>query len=143
MHDQYWDSWWVVIDSLDKKYTNPTLQLEGQGLLESPFVEDEELHNPSAICGVLRNLCRQGSDIGYSQFVVLDAEMADRDYVLMCHSIHASEGEEEISVRTVKVGLEILDTTMLALSGCHPGIDEVLEYAEGCEDGIYDRKKKA
>lgn len=129
---------WVVIDSLNKKYTEPTMQLDGEGILVPPFPSA----SPSDICTALRDLCWQGSDINYTQFIILDVETPGKDWVRLCHSSDAEKGKEEVEVEIVKVGLEVLDTTMFALSVCHPGMNEIVEHADGCEEGVYDRKKK-
>lgn len=136
-HNSYWEPYFVVIDDLSKSYKEATVRLDGRGALQSPFIGKSNRDIAKAV----RNLrLNNDSNLNYVQFMVLDEENIDKDWAWVVFAEDAEQKKDTISVLKVKVGHEIYDSTMLALSAASPNIDSLLEARETCKDQVYERR---
>lgn len=74
-----------------------------------------------------------GSDLHYVQFRALDEESIDKDWAWLAFAEDAEEQKDSINVVRIKVGHEIYDTTMLALSAGSPDIDSLSAGGPGAD----------
>lgn len=91
---------------------------------------------------MLRTLCAQGSDVNFAQFILLNHETAGKDWVYLYCSGDAEIEDENVTARGIKVGLEVVEETMMLVDSAHPGFEAIEEDTEDCEGGIYDRWKE-
>jgi hypothetical protein len=136
-HNAYWEPYFVIIDDMSKSYTQATVQLDGKGTFRSPFA-GKSLEDVAKAIRSLR--LDNNSDLNYVQYMVLDEENIDQDWAWVAFAEDAEDKNDSISVIKVKVGHEIYDSTMLALSAGSPGIDSLLEVRELCKDQVYERR---
>ncbi|KEQ92440.1 hypothetical protein AUEXF2481DRAFT_700569 [Aureobasidium subglaciale EXF-2481] len=128
----------VIIDSLETIYAKATATYPGTAGLNTPFLDT----SPEELVKILRTLCAQGSDVNFTQFILLNHETEGKDWVYLYHSGDAEIEEENVTARGTKVGLEVVEETMMLVDSAHPGFEAIEKDTQDCEGGVYDRWKE-
>ncbi|KAH0291967.1 hypothetical protein M436DRAFT_58594 [Aureobasidium namibiae CBS 147.97] len=128
----------TLIHDLQTRFWGPTKELRepdnndndnkesNAGILDTPFLN----LSPVAIVATLQHLTRTtDSAIQTDWFLVLDARSME-DHTAVIVSVEQEE------VRQVRVEWKTASRYLAAASTSHPGIDELIEIAEGNEDGV-------
>jgi len=131
----------TLIHDLETKFWGPTKELRGSdsdneesnaGILNTPFLD----YSPVAIAVTLQHLKKTtGSAIQTNWFLVLDGRALE-DETAVIVNVEEGENAEGDMVRQVRVEWKTASRYLAAASIAHPGIDELIEIAEGKEDGV-------
>jgi hypothetical protein len=126
----------VFIDSLTQTYTDETeigdMEDEQHRTItspESPF----KSKSPAECHQLLRQIRRNGSDIDYCSFVVMDERSLTDETVLL---VNAPGESEEGEVQTVRVAFEIAHERLGVYFVAEANMSEDKVVAEGMEDGV-------
>jgi hypothetical protein len=126
----------VFVDNLTQTYTVETeigdMEDEQNKTITSP---DSPFKNksPSECHQLLRLLRRQGSDIDYCSFVIMDERSLTDETVLL---VNAPGEDEEGEVQTIRVAFEIAHERLGVYFVAEADMSEDRVVAEGTADGV-------